>query len=91
MTRLDDAVFAAGREVEQVHVSMVKTASEDSSLSAEERRQAKDSALQAARTYLGPRGLAELCKVLGMGKDDVDRVISTRVESADLKPVGAPF
>lgn len=82
LTRLDDAVFAAVREVEQVYVSMIKTASEDGSLSAEERRQAKDAALQAARTYLGPRGLAELCKVLGMGEDDVDRVISTRVESA---------
>jgi hypothetical protein len=80
--RLDDAVFVAVREVEQVFVSMLKTASEDGSLTVEERRQAKDAALQAARQYLGPRGLAELGKVLGMREDDVDRVIGTRVESA---------
>ena len=82
LSRLDDAVFSAVREVEQVYVSMIKTASEDGALTKEERRQAKDAALHAARTYLGPRGLAELCKALGMGEDDVDRVISTRVESA---------
>lgn len=82
LTRLDDAVFAAVREVEQVYVSMIKTASEDGSLTAEERRQAKDAALQAARTHLGPRGLAELGKVLGMNEDEVDRAIGTRVESA---------
>ena len=82
LSRLDDAVVAAVREVEQVYVSMLKTASQDGSLTLEERRNAKDAALQAARTYLGPRGLAELGKVLGMNEDDVDRVIGTRVESA---------
>jgi hypothetical protein len=82
LSRLDDAVFAAVREVEQVYVSMLKTASEDGALTAEERRQAKDAALQAARTYLGPRGLTELGTVLGMVEDDVDRVIGTRIESA---------
>lgn len=64
LVRLDDAVFLAVREVEQVFVSMLKTASEDGVLTAEERRQAKDAALQAARSYLGTRGLAELGKVL---------------------------
>ena len=82
LARLDDAVFTAVREVEQVFVSTLKTASDDGALTTDERRQAKDAALQAARSYLGPRGLAELCKVLGMGDDDVDRVIGARVESA---------
>lgn len=82
LSRLDDAVFAAVREVEQVYVSMLKTASQDGSLTSEERRQAKDSALQAARAYLGPRGLAELAKVLGMPEAEVDSVIGSRVESA---------
>jgi hypothetical protein len=82
LTRLDDAVFMAVREVEQVFVSMLKTASEDGALTKEERLQAKDAALQAARSYLGPRGLAELAKVLGMNDDDVDRVLAARVESA---------
>jgi hypothetical protein len=82
LTRLDDAVFMAVREVEQVFVSMLKTASDDGALTAEERRQAKDAALQAARSYLGTRGLAELGKVLGLPGDEVDRVISGKVEAA---------
>jgi hypothetical protein len=82
LARLDDAVFMAVREVEQVFVSMLKTASEDGVLTADERQQAKDAALQAARSYLGARGLAELGKVLGMQQDDVDRVIAGRVEAA---------
>ena len=82
LLRLDDAVFLAVREVEQVFVSMLKTASEDGVLTAEERRQAKDAALRAARSYLGTRGLAELGKVLGLPEDEVDRVIGGRVEAA---------
>jgi hypothetical protein len=82
LSRLDDAVFVAVREVEQVFVSLLKTASQDGSLTADERRQAKEAALQAARSYLGPRGLAELGKVLGMNEDEVDRAIGSRVESA---------
>ncbi len=82
LARLDDAVFMAVREVEQVFVSMLKTASEDGGLTAKERRQAKDAALQAARSYLGARGLAELSKVLGLHDDEVDRVLAARVEAA---------
>jgi hypothetical protein len=82
LTRLDDAVFMAVREVEQVYVSMLKTASADGVLSSEERRDAKDAAVRAARSYLGARGFAELGKVLGLVDDDVDRMLNARVEAA---------
>lgn len=82
LTRLDDAVAMAVREVEQVFVSTLRTASGDGDLTAEERQQAKDAALQAARSYLGERGLAELCKVLGLTYDEAHRVLAARVESA---------
>ena len=82
LARLDDAVLMAVREVEQVYVSALKTGDADGNLTADERRQAKDAAIDAARSYLGERGLAELCKVLGLSYDDATRVVSARVEAA---------
>jgi len=82
LARLDDAVFMAVREVEQVFVSMLKTSSDDGALTAEDRRNAKDAAVRAARSYLGARGVAELCKVLGLVDDEVERLLGARVESA---------
>jgi hypothetical protein len=82
LARLDDAVFMAVREVEQIYVSMLKTGSADGVLSSDERRDAKDAAVRAARSYLGARGFAELGKVLGLVDDDVDRMLNARVEAA---------
>ena len=82
LTRLDDAVFLAVREVEQVFVSMLKTSSGDGVLSADERRDAKDTAVRAARSYLGAHGVAELTKVLGLVDDEVERLLGARVEAA---------
>jgi hypothetical protein len=82
LSRLDDAVFMAVREVEQVFVSMLKTASDDGALSADERRDAKDAAVRAARSYLGARGVTELAKVLGLVDDEVERLLGARVEAA---------
>jgi hypothetical protein len=82
LTRLNDAVFMAVREVEQVFVSMLKTASADGVLTSDERRDAKDAAVRAARAYLGAHGVSELCKVLGLVDDEVDRLLGARVEAA---------
>ena len=54
----------------------------DGELSADERRDAKDAAVRAARSYLGARGVAELCKVLGLVDDEVERLLAARVEGA---------
>ncbi|HEX2873071.1 MAG TPA: hypothetical protein VHP33_17535 [Polyangiaceae bacterium] len=82
LERVDDAVLVAVREIEQVYVSRLKNASADGELTADERKDAKDAAVTAARSYLGVRGLVELGKVLGISIDDVDRVVSARVEAA---------
>jgi hypothetical protein len=75
-------VLVAVREIEQLYVSRLKNASADGELTAEERKDAKEAAVTAARSYLGARGLVELGKVLGIPLDDVDRVVSARVEAA---------
>lgn len=82
LARVDDAVLVAVREIEQLYVSRLKNASADGELTADERKDAKDAAVTAARSYLGARGLVELGKVLGIPLDDVDRVVSARVEAA---------
>lgn len=82
LARVDDAVLVAVREIEQLYVSRLKNASADGELTAEERKDAKDAAVAAARSYLGARGLVELGKVLGIPLDDVERVVSARVEAA---------
>ena len=79
----DKGIQSVLKEVDNEALSLaLKTASEDGVLTKEERRQAKDAALQAARSYLGTRGLAELGKVLGLPEDEVDRVIGGRVEAS---------
>lgn len=82
LARVDDAVLVAVREIEQLYVSRLKNASADGELTADERKDAKEAAVAAARSYLGARGLVELGKVLGIPLDDVDRIVSARVEAA---------
>jgi hypothetical protein len=82
LERVDDAVFVAVREVEQVFVSSLKSASADGALTPDERKSAKEAAVAAARSYLGAKGLVELARVLGIPLEDVERVVSARVEAA---------
>lgn len=87
LLRLDDAVFAAVKELAQVSVDAAKAASESGKLPAEVATEAKRAAIAKAKEMLGPRGLAELAKVFGLQGDAVDRFVGTRVEAAvlDLK------
>ena len=82
LRRLDDAVFVAVREVEQVAVAELKAASSDGLLSAEDRRRVKGAALNAARSYLGYKGLLEVGKVLGLKNGELERIVEARVEAA---------
>ena len=87
LVRLDDAVIAVVREVQQVTVDEIKAASSDGKLPAEARERAKRAAITTVKSYIGPKGLAQLTKVLGIEPTQVDQIISTRVEAAvhDLK------
>jgi len=82
LVRLDDAVFVAIREVEQVTVEAIKSASADGTLTSEEREKVKQAALDSVKSHLGMKGLAELARVLGLSDGTVDKLLSTRIEAA---------
>jgi hypothetical protein len=87
LVRLDDAVLAAVREVQQVTVEAIKSASADGKLTAEERARVKQAALDSVKSHLGMKGIAELAKILGLESGAIEKLLSTRVEAAvhDLK------
>src|SRR5688500_8550258 len=55
--RLDDAVFAAVRELHQVVVEGMKSASSDGRLTPDQKLQIKARAIATIKSPLGPRGL----------------------------------
>jgi hypothetical protein len=82
LIRLDDAVFTAVCEVQQVVVNKLKERSEDGHLTTEDRQYVKNAALGSIREYLGPKGLALVGKVLGIPNTEVDRHLESRLEAA---------
>ena len=82
LLRLDDAVFVAVRQVQQVVVEQLKAASADGALTAAERRQVKVATLEAIRLYMGPKGILEICRILGLKDEELERVLGPRVEAA---------
>lgn len=72
----------AVREVAKVYVEDLKAASEDGSLTAEERKVAREMAIKKARENLGPVGLARLGRVLGANGVSLDAWMGNKVESA---------
>ena len=88
--RLDDAVFTAVREVEQVLVVSLKTASADGSLTDAERAEVKGAAIDAVRKYVGAKGWLQVGTVLGLSTDELERVLAARVETAVYDLRGHP-
>jgi hypothetical protein len=91
LVRLDDAVLASVREVQQVTVDTIKSASADGKLTPDERAKVKQAAIDTIKSHLGMKGIGELAKVLGLENGAIDRLLSTRVEAAvhDLKQARA--
>ncbi len=87
LVRLDDAVLAAVREVQQVTVEAIKAGSADGKLTPEERARVKQAAIDSVKSHLGMKGIAELAKILGLEGGAIEKLLSTRVEAAvhDLK------
>lgn len=81
LVRLDDAVVSVVREVNQVTVEAIKSASVDGRLPAGARETIKNAALNAIKSHLGADGLEELGRVLGLDGPAVDRLIGTRIEA----------
>lgn len=92
LIRLDDAVTAAVKEVQQTFVGSLKDARADGKLTPEEVATAKRSALDAAKSYLGIKGLVELAAVFGLDEGTIDKLLGKRIEAAvhDLRAAEAP-
>jgi hypothetical protein len=86
LLRLDDAVLAAVREVQQVVVDGLKAAS-SGPLTPAERIKVKQIALASIKSHLGQKGLSELAHIFGLEGGTLETVLTTRVEAAvhDLK------
>jgi hypothetical protein len=81
LVRLDDAVVSVVREVNQVTVEAIKSASVDGRLPSGARETIKNAAMSAIKAHLGVQGLSELGRVLGLDSPAVDRLIGTRIEA----------
>ena len=82
LRRLDETVLVAVREVEQVLVVSLKTASPHGTLTQAERADVKNAAANAVRAYLGAKGWLELGMALGLAEHELERVLAARVEAA---------
>lgn len=82
LVRLDDAVFSAVRMVSQTYVDAIKDASADGTLTNEEKYAAKTKALDAAKSYLGAKGLALITQVLGLTGPALDAYLGGKIETA---------
>jgi len=81
LLRLDDVILAAVREAQQVLVDKLKATSADGALTPDQRTQAKQAAIDSAKSQLGATGLAEVGKTFGLESAAVDKLLSTRVEA----------
>jgi len=82
LRRLDETVLVAVREVEQVLVVSLKSASADGTLTQAERADVKSAASNAVRAYLGAKGWLELGMALGLAEHELERALAARVEAA---------
>lgn len=88
LERLTMLAFTVVQEVQQTFVSNLTEPT------AEQLAAARDKAIAALKSYLGPKGIEELKKVLGLDGDTaVERLIITFIESAvhNLKSAPKPI
>lgn len=84
--RATDAVYTAVSEVGQTFVDAIKEGRADGKLTDDEKKSAKKLAEARARELIGPKGLAVLAEIMGVG--GVDKFIDSKIEAAvkDLNP-----
>jgi hypothetical protein len=82
LLRLDDFVISTVKALQQAVVEAIKEASFDGKITDEDRRRFKAAAIEQVKSYLGPKGLRELAKVLGLRPDALDGFLESRVEAA---------
>ena len=79
---LETVAADAVAEVWQTSVEAAKKEAAGGKLPKEVATAAKDAAMATVKSYLGPKGLEALCRALGIGKADADKVISNKIEKA---------
>jgi len=92
LIRATDAVAVAVKAVVQTYSEAIKAAKADGKLTPEEAAQAKALGLAKAKELIGPAGIAQLVKILGLDSGALDAWLGTRIEAAvhDTKaPVAA--
>lgn len=82
LTRLNDAVLTAVREVQQVAVEAIKAGRADGKLTADEKAAVKKAALDSVKSHLGVKGVDELIKILGLSDGSIDRLLESKIEAA---------
>ena len=87
ISRLDEAIVEVVREMHQTAVAQLKEAAADGKLSKSEAGKIRDTAIAKVRSYLGPKGVAELQRIVG---PDIKAIIETKIESFLLDFVPAP-
>jgi hypothetical protein len=87
LLRIDDAIAAIIREIQQVTIDDLKAHTPDGQLPFAIRARLKFSALTSVKAYLGPKGIDEAVRALGLDRRAFDAFVSTRIEAAilDLK------
>ena len=89
LLRLGDATLTATKELQQTVVDEIKAASADGKIVADERRRIKAAAVANVKSHLGPKGIAEFARILGLADGALDALIGAKVEAAvhDLRRV----
>lgn len=87
LTAVSQACHLAVTQTWTTYVEGLKAASADGTLSDEEKSAALDKAVEFAKGFLGPRGIALIVDGLGIESDWVDAFLGASVESslADLR------
>lgn len=87
LTAVSTACHLAVTETWTGYVKSLKAAAEDGELANEEKREARDQAIELAKSYLGAKGIALIVDGLGIESDFLDSFLGASVESAlsDLK------
>lgn len=81
LLRLDDIVFAVVKESFQVTVDALRATSPDGKLPPGAAETIKQAAIGAIKSQLGPLGLVDLKRTLGLSDEAAHDLIATRVES----------
>jgi hypothetical protein len=87
LDRVNDTVMTAVKSAEQVTVAALRAANADGRITDEEKAAVKAKVLEEVKSHLGPRGLAEIGKILGLDDGALASLLGSKVEAAvlDLK------